>query len=48
MERGDPIIPVSIDGQMASGTDIILYEVNGVEVRRVGTSIHLFFKHNRN
>ena len=41
MTRGNPI-PVTIDGQMASSTDIILYDVNGVEVRRVGTSIHLF------
>ena len=41
MARGN-LIPVTIDGQMASSTDMILYDVNGVEVKRVGTSIHLF------
>ena len=43
MARGNPI-PVTINGQMASNTDIVIYEsvATGVEVKRVGTSIHLF------
>ena len=41
MARGNPI-PVTINGQMASITDIILHALNGVEVRRVGRSIHVF------
>ena len=43
MARGNPI-PVTINGQMASNTDIVIYEsvVTGVEVKQVGTSIHLF------
>ena len=41
MARGNPI-PVTIDGQMASSTDINLYDQDGIEVKRVGTSIHVF------
>ena len=35
-------IPVTINMQQASNTDIILYDSNGVEVRRVGSSVHVF------
>ena len=42
MERGRPI-PVTINMQQASNTDIILYNSNGVEVRRVRrSSVHVF------
>ena len=41
MARGNPI-PVTINGQMISTTDMILHNLNGVEVRRVGGLIHVF------
>ena len=41
MPRGFPI-PVTINGQLETTTNIVLYNLNGVEVRRVGRSIHVF------
>ena len=41
MPRGFPI-PVTINGQLETTNNIILYDSNGVEVRRVGRSIHVF------
>ena len=41
MARGFPI-PVTINGQLETTTNINLYNSNGVEVRRIGSSIHVF------
>ena len=41
MTRGFPI-PVTINGQLVTPNNIVLYSENGVEVRRVGRFIHVF------
>ena len=41
LARGNPI-PVTINRQQASNTDLILFNSNRVEVRRVGGFVHVF------
>ena len=41
MARGFPI-PVTINGQPVTTNNVVLYNENGVEVRRVGRSVHVF------
>ena len=41
LRRGRPV-PVIINMQQSSATGTVIYNSNGVEVRRVGTSVHVF------